>query len=94
VTPALPAEAWVAHYHALEARLKAEGVLVVNPIEALRREARIRLPKGQLVYRLDDTHWNAEGIAITVDEILRVLPSEVRPALSPEEPGATPPIRN
>jgi hypothetical protein len=74
VTPPLPAEAWVDHYRALQARLEAEGIAVVNPIAALRREARTRLAKGEYLYQLDDTHWNAQGIAITVDEILRSCP--------------------
>jgi hypothetical protein len=75
VSPPLPAEAWVAHYRALQARLEAEGIAVVNPIEALRREARIRLSRSEYIYQLDDTHWNPQGIAVTVDEILRVLPT-------------------
>jgi hypothetical protein len=74
VTPPLPAEAWVRHYGALQAGLEAEGIKVVNPIEALRREARARLDRGDYLYYLDDTHWNAQGIAVTVHEILRVLP--------------------
>jgi hypothetical protein len=79
VTPPLPAEAWVAHYRALQVRLEAEGITVVNPIEALRREARARLAKSEYIYQLDDTHWNAQGIAVTVDEILRVLRTAGRP---------------
>jgi hypothetical protein len=71
----LPAEAWIAHYRALQARLEEEGIAVVNPIDALRREARAQLAKREYIYQLDDTHWNAQGIAITVDEILRVLPT-------------------
>jgi hypothetical protein len=74
VTPPLPAEEWVAHYRALQRRLEAEGIAVVNPIEALRREARARIDKGELIYQLDDTHWNSQGIAVTVDEIVRSLP--------------------
>jgi len=80
VTPPLPALAWVAHYRALQVRLEADGIAVVNPIEALRRDARTRLARGEYIYRLADTHWNAQGIAVTVDEILRVLPSADRPA--------------
>ena len=86
VTPPLPAEAWVAHYRALQVRLEAEGIALVNPIEALRREARARLAAGEYLYHLDDTHWNAQGIAVTVDEILRVLPSADWPA-SVSSPG-------
>ncbi len=74
VTPPLPAEAWIAHYRALQARLEAEGIIVVNPIAALRREARAGLDRGEYIYFLDDTHWNPRGIAITADEILRVVP--------------------
>jgi SGNH hydrolase-like domain, acetyltransferase AlgX len=88
VTPPLPAEEWLARYRALQSRLEAEGIAVVNPIESLRREARIRLARGEYIYQLDDTHWNAQGIAITVDEILRVLPSTDRAASLAPVPGA------
>ncbi len=75
VEPPLATQRWVDYYRTLEGRLNAEGILVVNPIEALRREARARLPEGEPIYHLDDTHWNARGIAVAVDEIVRALPA-------------------
>jgi SGNH hydrolase-like domain, acetyltransferase AlgX len=83
VSPQQPALAWEAHYRALQAQLEAEGIVVVNPIPALRREARARLARGEYIYQLDDTHWNAAGIAVAVDEILRVVPSTVWPRALP-----------
>ncbi len=87
VDPPLPAELWVAHYRALQVRLEAAGIRVVNPIDALRREARASLARREYLYRLDDTHWNAQGIAVTVDEILRVLPSLDWPESRSPVPG-------
>lgn len=78
VKPPLPTNSWVDYYRTLQVRLEAEGIAVVNPIEPLRREARVRVPRGEYLYHLDDTHWNAQGIAVTVDEILRVVPSTLR----------------
>jgi hypothetical protein len=90
VEPAMPAEAWVAYYQILQARLEAEAITVVNPVEVLRREARARLAKSEYLYQLDDTHWSPQGIAIAVDEILRVLPSAAWPETLPPGHSAKP----
>jgi SGNH hydrolase-like domain, acetyltransferase AlgX len=75
VTPPLPNRVGLAHYRALQERLEAAGIAVVNTVDALRHEARVRLSKREYMFHLDDSHWNAQGISVAVDEILRNYPA-------------------
>jgi hypothetical protein len=58
----------------LESALRAAGVLVINLTPVLRRHAEAGLPRHQYVYWRNDTHWNAEGVRIAADEIVRRFP--------------------
>lgn len=57
----------------IAAALEAKRVPVVNLTEALRTEAEIELAAGRFVYFLDDTHWNAAGIAAAARVIAPAL---------------------
>jgi hypothetical protein len=50
-------------------RLTDRGVPVVDLTPALRAAARDSLAAGRYVYFLDDTHWNARGIAVAADTV-------------------------
>ena len=55
--------------------LRKKGVLVTNLEPVYSDEARKRLPAKNYIYRLDDTHWNPEGIALGAREVAKTLPS-------------------
>jgi hypothetical protein len=59
---------------ALEARLKADGVRVLNLEGPMVSAARERLPRGELLYWQDDTHWNAHGVALAAELVEPLLP--------------------
>lgn len=59
----------------IEAGLKAARVQVVNLTEPLRAAASVELAAGRYVYFLDDTHWNAAGIAEAARAIAPALRS-------------------
>ena len=59
----------------IEAGLKAARVPVANLTEPLRAAAALELAAGRYVYFLDDTHWNAAGIAEAARAIAPVLRS-------------------
>jgi len=50
-------------------RLEAEAVPVVDLTASLRAAAVAALDQGRYVYFLDDTHWNADGIAVAAGVI-------------------------
>ncbi len=58
----------------IAAGLEAARVGVINLTEPLRAAAEIELAAGRYVYFLDDTHWNAAGIAAAA----RVIAPELR----------------
>jgi hypothetical protein len=55
--------------------LAAQRVPVIDLTPALRAAAAAALPDGRYVYFLDDTHWNAAGIAAAARVIARRLSS-------------------
>lgn len=55
----------------VEQKLKENEIPVVNLTGFLRNKAVEYYSKGQYLYWRDDTHWNAEGIKIAAEEILR-----------------------
>ena len=63
----------------IEAGLKTARVPVVNLTEPLRAAASVELAAGRYVYFLDDTHWNAAGIA----EAARAIAPQLRTWLPP-----------
>ena len=48
----------------LEESLQSEGIPALDLTRAFREQARKDLSKGRYLYWLDDTHWNARGIAV------------------------------
>jgi len=52
-----------------EKALRERGIHTVNLTEPLRRQAARELDRGNYLYWLDDTHWNAAGIAVSANEI-------------------------
>ena len=63
----------------VEAKLRAAGIPVVNLTHVLRMAAKAGLGRQEYVYWRDDTHWNGQGVAVAVAEIVRVIP-ELRQA--------------
>ena len=63
----------------IEAGLARARVPVVNLTEPLRAAAAVELAAGRYVYFLDDTHWNAAGIA----EAARAIAPRLRRMLAP-----------
>jgi len=63
----------------IEAGLGEAGVPVVNLVEPLRRAARAELGGGRYVYFLDDTHWNALGIATAAASLTRPVARVISP---------------
>ncbi len=55
--------------------LRREGVPVIDLLPDLRARTREQLPKNRYLYQIDDTHWNAAGVALGVDAILRQDPA-------------------
>jgi hypothetical protein len=53
----------------LQRALEAEGIAVVNLTEPFKQRAATDLERGQLLYWLDDTHWNARGISFAAELI-------------------------
>ena len=56
----------------VEEVLREQAIPVVNLAPVFRREAQIKFQRGEYIYHLDDTHWNARGISIAANEILAV----------------------
>lgn len=53
--------------------LEKKGVTTVNTIELFGNKLK---NKNLLLYHLDDTHWNSNGVKITADELIRILRSK------------------
>lgn len=61
-----------------ERALVAAGLRVINLKNALKAEAGKAFADGKYLYHLDDTHWNALGISVAVEEIRRQLATDSR----------------
>lgn len=70
------------YINVLERELRLASVSVVNLSPALRRAAAEALTRNELIYHLDDTHWNAAGVAVASEEVRRFLNS-ARPRVGP-----------
>lgn len=57
----------------IERRVRESGITVVNLTPTFRAAAAAGLDRKEYIYWLDDTHWNADGIALAVVEIKKVL---------------------
>jgi hypothetical protein len=55
----------------VEKSLKEAQIPVINLVGFLRRKAHEYYQERQFIYWPDDTHWNAEGIRLAAEEILR-----------------------
>jgi hypothetical protein len=44
---------------------------VLNLTPEFRKQAEALLARGEYLYWLDDTHWNAEGIRVAAQEIAK-----------------------
>ena len=73
---------------ALEQRLSARGIGVVNLVGPLREAAERALQRDSLIYWRDDTHWNAAGNAAAARAIAPVLERQLS-AIS-RQPSARP----
>lgn len=69
LVPPAPEDPRAAVDRALADALRARGVAVVELHEPLRRAAADALARGRTLYWLDDTHWNAAGVAVAVDAV-------------------------
>ena len=67
------------HLERLEASLVDAGVPVVNLKAVFRELAREGLPRGRYLYWRDDTHWNALGLEIAAEELVRAIPDPASP---------------
>lgn len=52
---------------ALEAGLRRRGIRALDLTERFQDQARRDLEQGTYLYWLDDTHWNANGVAVAAD---------------------------
>lgn len=55
----------------LEKALVEAGIPVINLTGFMRQKARESLEQGEYLYWRDDVHWNAKGIGLAVDEMIR-----------------------
>jgi hypothetical protein len=58
---------------AVAARLRAAGITTIDLTRAFQEQAAVSLAAGRYLYWLDDTHWNAEGIAVAARLIQQQL---------------------
>lgn len=70
-----PAEPAALYLDALEQRLHAADVPVVNLLPVFRRTAAADLVAGRSLYLADDTHWNAAGVRLAAETIRARWPS-------------------
>jgi SGNH hydrolase-like domain, acetyltransferase AlgX len=52
-----------------ELQNELKDVPVVNTTAALQQAAAAELARGNLLYWRDDTHWNAEGVRVAVEQL-------------------------
>lgn len=64
--PADPPELYL---NAVEQKLRAAGIPVVNALPVFRQAAAERLAAGGRLYLSDDTHWNADGVRLAAAAI-------------------------
>jgi hypothetical protein len=69
--PALPRTERRQFLDIVEQRLAAANVPVLNLTPDFRKQAEELLARGEYLYWLDDTHWNAEGIREAAREIAK-----------------------
>lgn len=55
----------------LEKALVEAGIPVINLTGFMREKAREGLERGEYLYWRDDVHWNAKGIGLAADEMIR-----------------------
>lgn len=53
----------------MEAYLKGQGVAVLNLATPLREHAAREMRSGRLIFAVDDSHWNAEGVRLAAEKI-------------------------
>lgn len=58
----------------LEAALRDGGVSAIDLTPALRRAADAGYPRRRYIYWRNDTHWNAAGVRVAAQEIVRTFP--------------------
>ncbi len=74
----------------VEHRLEAKGIPVVNLTGQFREVAAEQLPEHRYLYWRDDTHWNAEGIALAADRLwnsIRTLEPQLHPSSQADKPN-------
>jgi len=54
--------------------LRAVGISAIDLTPVLRWQADTAFKQNKYVYWRNDTHWNADGVGIGVDEIVRAFP--------------------
>jgi hypothetical protein len=58
----------------LASALRAAGISAIDLTPVLRRQADAAFSQNKYVYWRNDTHWNADGVGIAADEIVRAFP--------------------
>jgi len=58
----------------LASALRAAGISAIDLTPVLRRQADAAFKQNKYVYWRNDTHWNADGVGIAADEIVRAFP--------------------
>jgi hypothetical protein len=60
------------HYlNAVEASLKQVNVPSVNLLSPFQQKAQESFKQGSYIYWLDDIHWNAAGVELAAQEIIK-----------------------
>lgn len=58
----------------LASTLRAAGISAIDLTPVLRQHADAAFKQNKYIYWRNDTHWNADGVRIAVDEIVRAFP--------------------
>jgi hypothetical protein len=72
-TPGMPG-----HFVELEAQLQSAGLSVLNLYPILTAHAQFEAARHRYLYWRDDTHWNADGIAIAAESIAGFMAEQER----------------
>ncbi|MFQ5673139.1 MAG: hypothetical protein ACE5G9_08590 [Nitrospinales bacterium] len=84
----LPHAQWE-HIRSIAERLAVRAVDLTQPLA--QESKRLLIEKNELTYWADDTHWNANGISVAVDEVCRALKElKCSPLDAPPANRATP----
>lgn len=59
------------YLNVVEGALKEAGIPVINLVNVFRQKAQEYYQKDLYIYWRDDTHWNAKGIELAAEEILK-----------------------